>query len=159
MSVPTLYLDTSVIGGGFDDSWKEATRELFRQGGLGLYSLAASVVTVRELQGAPLEVRQFFAMNFLHPEQIHELTAEAETLAQAYVAASVVTKKFVDDARRVAIATVHGISVIVSWNFRHLANLHREAGFNAVNRLQNYSQVRILSPLELIYESDQDQGL
>lgn len=63
-----------------------------------------------------------------------------------------------DDARHVAIATVHGIAVIVSWNFRHLANLHREVGFNAVNRLQNHSQVRILSPLELIYGSDHDQG-
>ena len=158
MSVPTLYLDTSVIGGCFDGRWKEPTRELFRQGGLGLYHLAASVVTVRELQGAPLEVQQFFATNFLHPEQIHELTAEAETLAQAYVAAGVVTGKYVDDARHVAIATVHGIAVIVSWNFRHLANLYREAGFNSVNLLQNYSQVRIVSPLELIYESDQDQG-
>jgi len=28
MKIPTLYLDTSVIGGGFDDEWKDATLDL-----------------------------------------------------------------------------------------------------------------------------------
>ena len=31
MPVPVLYLDTSVIGGYFDDEWKDATQELWRQ--------------------------------------------------------------------------------------------------------------------------------
>ena len=84
---------------------------------------------------------------------------EAESLAQAYVAAGVVTAKYADDARHVAIATVQGIAVIVSWNFHHLANLRREAGFNAVNLLQGYPQVRILSPLELIHENDEEEEL
>ena len=159
MKVPTLYLDTSVIGGGFDDEWKEATRELFRQAGLGLFRLAASVVTAREVQGAPPEVQQHFAATFTDPAQIHELTDEAESLAQAYLAAGVVTPKYADDARHVAIATVHGLAVIVSWNFRHLANLRREVGFNSVNLLQGYQQVRILSPLELIHEIDEDKDL
>ena len=33
-----------------------------------------------------------------------------------------------------------------------MVNVRREAGFNAVNLLQGYGSVRILSPLELIYE-------
>ena len=156
MKVLTLYLDTSVIGGCFDDEWKDATVELFRQASLGLYRLVASVVTVREVQGAPSEVRQHFVSTFAASAQILELTAEAESLAQAYIAAGVVTPKYVDDARHVAIATVHELAVIVSWNFQHLANLRREAGFNAVNLLQGYRQVRILSPLELIHENDED---
>lgn len=128
---------------------------MFLQAERGLFHLAVSVVTARELQEAPVEVQEFFARTFRSPDQIHELTAAAGTLAQAYVAASIVTAKYVDDLRHVAIATVHGLGVIVSWNIQHLANLRRELGFNAVNRLQNYPQVRILSPLELIYEDDQ----
>ena len=31
MRIPTLYLDTSIIGGYFDEEFKVATRELFRQ--------------------------------------------------------------------------------------------------------------------------------
>lgn len=159
MKTPTLYLDTSVIGGCFDDEWKEATMELFRQANLGLYLLVTSVVTTREVLSAPPHVRQKFSACFTDPGQIHELTAEAESLAQAYLAAGVVTPKYADDARHVAIAAVHGFAVIVSWNFHHLVNLRREAGFNAVNLLQGYPPVRIVSPLELIHENDEDEDL
>ena len=159
MKVPILYLDTSVIGGCFDDEWKEASLELFRQAGEGLYRLVTSVVTVREVQNAPPQVREQLASTFTNPAHIHELTDEAESLAQAYVAAGVVTSKYTDDARHVAIATVRGIGVLVSWNFHHLANLRREAGFNAVNLLHGWPQIRILSPLELIHENDEDEDL
>ncbi len=40
--------------------------------------------------------------------------------------AGVVTVKYIDDARHVAIAVTHGIGLIVSWNFKHLANYQRE---------------------------------
>ena len=156
MKTPTLYLDTSVIGGGFDDEWKDATLELFRLASAGSYQLVTSVVAKREVEDAPPRVRQQFAELFADPVRIHLLTDEAESLAHAYVAAGVLTAKFLDDARHVAIATVHSVAVIVSWNFRHLANLRRETGFNAVNLLQGYQQVRILSPLELIHENEDE---
>jgi hypothetical protein len=63
-----------------------------------------------------------------------------------------------DDARHVALAVTHGIGLIVSWNFRHLANYQRESGFNRINLLYGYSSVRIISPPELVY-GDDDQKL
>ena len=56
-------------------------------------------------------------------------------------------------------ATVHEIGVVVSWNFQHLVNLRREAGFNGVNLLRGFSPVRIVSPLELIHENNEDEEL
>ena len=44
-------------------------------------------------------------------------------------------------------------------HFRHLINLRREAGFNAVSLLQGYPAVRIVSPLELIHGNDEDKDL
>src|SRR4051794_30922614 len=107
MKVPTLYLDTSVIGGSFDDEWKDATLELFRQADLGLYRLVTSVVTAREVLGAPPTVQQQFSSTFTDPAQIQELTAEAESLAQAYLGRRRGHPKNADDARHVAIATVN----------------------------------------------------
>ncbi len=86
-----------------------------------------------------------------------ELTPRAEELAQAYLAASVVSARYVDDARHVAIATTHGIGVLVTWNFRHLANYRREAGFNRVNLENGHPAVRIISPLEIVYESQDEE--
>ena len=157
MKIPTLYLGTSVVGGCFDDEWKEATLELLRQAELGLYRLVTSVVTAREVVDAPARVRQQFSSTFTDPAQVYALSAEAESLAQAYLAAGVVTPKYADDARHVATATVNGLALIVSWNFHHLVNVRREAGFNAVNLLQGYPCVRIVSPLELIHENDEDE--
>ena len=63
---------------------------------------------------------------------------------------------FRSDALHVAIASVHGIRLIVSWNFKHLVNVRREDGFNAVNLLEGWPPVRIVSPKEIIYaESDE----
>jgi hypothetical protein len=160
MHIPTLYLDTSVVGGYFDDEWKEATREMFSQADLGLYHLVASVVTAREVMGAPPEVQAHFASAFSDAAQILELTDEAENLACAYLAAGVVSPKYADDARHIAVATVNALPLVVSWNFKHLANIKREAGFNAVNLLQGWPQIRILTPLQLLNdETDEDQDL
>jgi len=84
------------------------------------------------------------------------MSFSAEELAAAYLAAGVVSGNYIDDARHVAIATTHGIGVLVSWNFRHLANYRREAGFNRINLDNGYPMLRIISPLELVYE-DQDK--
>jgi hypothetical protein len=67
-------------------------------------------------------------------------------------------RNYTDDARHVAACTVARLDYLVSWNFRHLVNVQREAGFNAVNLLQGYRAVRIVNPLELIY-GDQDQDV
>lgn len=101
---------------------------MFRLAERGIFRLVTSVVAVRELLHAPMEVREHFITTFSDPAEILELSAEAESLAQAYVAAGVVTARYEDDARHVAVATIHEINVVVSWNFRHLVNLSREAG-------------------------------
>jgi hypothetical protein len=157
VKIPTLYLDTSVIGGGFDEEFKVATRELFRQADLGLYQIFVSVVTESEIQNAPATVRKFFFETFTEEEKVLPLTAESEKLAQAYVKAGVVSPNYTDDARHVAIATVEQVGLIVSWNFKHLANYRRETGFNAVNLLQGYRPVRILTPMELIYGDPEEK--
>lgn len=88
------------------------------------------------------------------------LITMTESLAQAYVAAGVVTPKYIDDARHIAVATLHALPLVVSWNFRHLANIKREAGSNAVNLLQGYPQIRTLTPLQLLNdETDENQNL
>ena len=157
MKIPTLYLDTSVIGGRFDEEFKIATRELFRQADLGLYQLFVSVVTESEIQNAPPEIQKFFIETFADAGQVLPLTGESEKLARAYVAAGVVSPNYADDARHVAIATVEQVGLVVSWNFRHLANYRRETGFNAVNLLQGYRPVRILTPMELIYGDPEEK--
>ena len=157
MPVPILYLDTSVIGGYFDDEWKDATQELWQQMEAGRFRFLSSDVTTQEIEDAPGNVRDLFDATF-SAETLLEVTDEMEDLAAASLRQGVVPPKYADDATHVAVCTVARHQYLVSWNFRHLVNVQREAGFNAVNLLQGYPPIRIVNPLELIH-GNEDQSL
>lgn len=150
MHALSLYLDTSVIGGYFDPEFMAETRALWRLMEAGRFRFVTSQVVIDEIAGAPPQVRELMHKSFL-PEEVLARTAEAEELAQAYLAKKVVPLEFSDDARHVAVCSVARLDYLVSWNFKHLANVRRESGFNAVNILQGYPPVRIVAPIFLIH--------
>jgi hypothetical protein len=150
MRSPSLYLDTSILGGYFDDEWKAATQQLWEQMEAGKWRFFTSLIAAEEISHAPERVRELFKTTF-SPEMMLDVSHEMDELADAYIAQAVVTPNYEDDARHVAACTVARLDYLVSWNFRHLVNVQREAGFNAVNLLQGYQAVRIVNPLELIY--------
>ena len=119
----------------------------------GKFRFYTSLIAADELDEAPERVRELFSGTFT-PDTVLDVTEEMEQLAAAYMAQAVLTPKYSDDARHVAACTVAKIDYLVSWNFKHLVNIEREKGFNAVNLLQGYQSIRILNPLELIYGND-----
>jgi predicted nucleic acid-binding protein len=158
MPALTLYLDNFVIGGYFDPEFEDATRRLWSLAESGQFRFVVSVVTQQEAALAPPDVVELFARTFPNDSVLLPISERAEELAQAYVAAGIITAKYIDDARHVAIATTHGVGVIVSWNFKHLANYQRESGFNRVNSVYGHPAVRIISPSELVY-GNEDENL
>ena len=68
MPVPSLYLDTSVLGGYFDDEWKDATQELWRQMEAGQWRFFTSLVAAEELAQAP-RARPRLVPAFLHSRE------------------------------------------------------------------------------------------
>lgn len=161
MSVQALYLDTSVLGGYFDEAFMADTRALWRLMESGAYRFHTSRVTMDELRGAPLRVRELAARTFV-AASVLDLSPEALALAHAYQAAGVVPARFGNDAAHVAVATCGGIGMIVSWNFKHLANCRRNERFNAVNFLRGWPAIRIVSPSALLNPdeaSKENQGV
>lgn len=55
----TVYVDTSVIGGVFDDEFKLWTNLFFKELNRGLHRIAISDLLVNELEGAPLQVKNY----------------------------------------------------------------------------------------------------
>ncbi len=54
-----------------------------------------------------------------------------------------------------AYATVHQLDILLSWNFKHLANVRREGLIVAANQRAGYSHpLRLLSPLEVEDETE-----
>ncbi|MDP2303827.1 MAG: hypothetical protein Q8N03_15530 [Ignavibacteria bacterium] len=64
--------------------------------------------------------------------------------------AKIISKKYSNDALHVALATLSGCSIIVSWNFKHIVHFEKIALYNAINISEGYQQISIHSPLEVI---------
>ena len=79
---------------------------------------------------------------------------EARNLAASYIEEQVVTEKFLLDAQHIAMASIHRVTVLVSWNFKHIVNLRRIHLYNAINLKYSYPMIEIRSPREVIDETE-----
>ena len=156
MHALSLYLDTSVIGGYHDAEFMADTRALWRLRDAGRFRFVSSVIVDQEIARAPEPVQALMRSTFA-PADMLPMTAEALDLAGHYLAHKVVPVDYTDDARHVAVCSVARLDYLVSWNFKHLANARREAGFNAVNLLQGYPAVRIVAPTFLIHGYEEEE--
>jgi hypothetical protein len=70
-----------------------------------------------------------------------------------YVEAGVVPPAKREDAMPLAIATVREYDILLSWNYRHLANIRKQTQVNAVNAQAGYLHpLSLLDPMEVLYE-------
>ena len=149
-----VYLDTSVIGGLFDQEFAVDSHRLFEAIRAGQAVALVSAVTQEELEGAPERVQEVLLT--LPEGALVRLPddPEVEALAEAYLLAGVVVERYRGDATHIAFATFYGADVVASWNFRHIVNLARIEQFNAVNLVEGYRPLEIRSPRELFVEEN-----
>jgi predicted nucleic acid-binding protein len=78
------------------------------------------------------------------------ITPEADTLAEALVSGLAIPKAALRDAVHVAIAAANGIQYLLTWNCRHLANLHERARIEQICSEAGYVPPLIGTPNELL---------
>ncbi len=144
-----VYVDTSVFGGVYDPEFSQASREFFNRVLQGRIQVVVSTSVADELENAPSEVRKTWE-DWLPLVEVLEVTDEALSLQRAYLRSGVLTPKWDQDALHVAMATISGCAMIVSWNFRHIVNYRKIPQYNAVNTVEGYGPISIYSPLEVI---------
>ena len=151
-----IYIDTSVLNFLFaDDSpdFKRITVDFFAEHAQK-YDLFTSEILLVEVSRTPDAARRQKLFAALHQQPITMLpgepAAEIEALADSYITQGIIPPTKREDALHVAHATVHEMDILLSWNFKHLANVRREAMIVAFNRQQGYwHSLRLLSPLEV----------
>jgi predicted nucleic acid-binding protein len=150
-----LYIDTSVIGGYYDIEFEKETKLLFQAVLNNEFDIVYSNITVDELINAPEKVRNLLSIIPNSNKTRIELTEDAMQLADAYIAENVVGKTSREDCFHIALATIYKADVLVSWNFKHIVNVIRIRGYNAVNMKLGYQTIDIRSPKEIIvYENE-----
>jgi len=113
-----IYIDTSIVGGYFDIEFNDFTIKLFERLDNNEIIFVISDLLDLELLNAPQRVREHLLSYTPEKFQRVELTAEAIELADNYTAEKVVGKTSLEDYRLIALATIHKVDVLASWNFK-----------------------------------------
>ena len=148
-----IYIDTSVIGGYFDDEFSTDTKLLLNEILKGDYLILISDLTEKELLKAPENVKTLLRKLKIDFELVL-VTQESIDLAMEYIKEEVVGETSLDDCIHIATATIYRVDVLISWNFKHIVNIKRIKGYNSVNMKNGYPSLEIRSPKDLIdYEN------
>ena len=157
-----LYIETSVWSHWYADDTPERrdeTRAFLRRCAAAPHDvvLYISRAVLDELAATPGERgEQLLGLVTEFDPVVVESSSEADDLAAAYLSHGAMPPGSLVDAMHAALATVHGVDVLVSWNCRHLANLSRRRKINAVNAVMGYAgNLDILTPMEIFEDAHQ----
>lgn len=152
--IQRIYIDTSVVGGYFDEEFMEATQRLFKRLEDNEVKFIISDLLDLELTLAPQHVGKLLLRYPADRFERVELTQEILDLADKYISERVVGRTSIADCRHIALGTISRVDVLASWNFRHIVNLNRIKGYNSVNLKMGYPILEIRTPKELVSYGD-----
>ena len=79
-----------------------------------------------------------------------DVDSQVESLASKLVAEKAVPTKAATDALHIAVAAVHGMSYLLSWNCKHIANAEMQDAIRKVCEESGYKCPEICTPEELL---------
>ncbi len=147
--IPRIYIDTSVIGGLFDIEFSTDTKPFFARVESGEIKIVYSEITNNELEYSPDKVKTYFKQIPAKHKEFVEITPEAVNLADTYIREKVVGKTSRADCLHIALATIHKVDILVSWNFKHIVNISRIRGYNSINLRLGHQTLEIRTPKEI----------
>jgi len=153
-----IYLDTSDINFLFSvqsPEKKEITLDFF-ENYVNLYDTYISDVVIAEINRTKEIEKRNLLLNAIKKYKIDiydVINNEIIDLADKYILAGIIPDSKLDDAQHIAFATYYEFDILLSWYFKHLANIKKQEQVNAVNFENGYKkQLKMCNPMEVIYD-------
>lgn len=125
---PTLYMETTIPG--YLTSWpsrdliiaghQQITREWWKKRRDAFHIFISQLVVDEAKAGDPEAARE--RLKAIKGFPLLDITQEVEMLATRIVGSGVIPPQSATDAAHIAIAAVHGMEFLMTWNCVHLAN-------------------------------------
>lgn len=129
---------------------QEATRKWWDES-RAKFELFISQLVIDEISnGDPNAVKRRIVVVEDLPELA--LTDQAEALAAKLLLGAALPQKAKADALHIAIATVHGMDYLLTWNCTHIANAIMRPKIESICRAAGYEPPVICTPPELVEE-------
>lgn len=155
---PTVYLDSSVpsywLEPTTDDPIVRARHLITRQWWgeeLPRSEVFVSRLVLRELGKGDAE-RAAKRLDLVKDLALLPVTEEVERSAAYYVENLALPRRDRRDAFHLALASVHAVEYLVTWNFAHLANARKRMHFEVLNKRLHLPLPVICCPEELLFE-------
>jgi len=153
---PKLYIETTVVGyltarpskDLIVAAHQKLTREWWRRRRGDFDLFVAQGVLHEAGAGDKREARR--RLRVLSGIPMLAVTDEVESLARALVDRGALPAKAAEDALHVAVATVHEMDYLLTWNCRHIANAEMRRVMRAVCVRHGYEIPLICTPEELM---------
>ena len=156
-----IYLDTSVINFLFADDapeFKQITIDFFDKY-INDYEIFISDIVIFEINKTKDKKKKKQLLNVIEKYPIKLINIDddnaIEKLADLYIIERIIPEKKREDALHIAISTVYDCDILLSWNFKHLANIKKQIAVNSVNQKEGFlKKLNLLSPLEVECEEE-----
>lgn len=155
---PKVYIETTVVSylvaRPSNDitvsSRQQATQRLWEEYSDAFEFVTSEIVLGEAERGDPREARRRTAML----DNLRELRLSPESTAFAHelIDAGAVPMQFLADAQHIAIAVVHSIEYLVSWNYKHIVNETKRQHIIDVCLTAGYQPTTVCTPEALIKE-------
>lgn len=156
MSKPTVYIETTIPS--YLTAWRspelvmaanqEATRSWWDTA-RPRFELFVSQVVLFEA-GAGDQDAATRRLATIRDLPLLELSVKAEALAGRLLARAALPEKARLDALHIAVAAIHGMDYLLTWNCRHIANAVKRPLIEVICRAEGYEPPIICTPLELM---------
>ncbi|MBN2352383.1 MAG: PIN domain-containing protein [Spirochaetales bacterium] len=156
-----LYLDTSVINFIYADDMpdlRKVTIDFFEDYiKPQKYEAYISDVVSLEISRTRDQEKRKNLFSIIETYNLRVLPTEREDeikyLVTKYMEKGIIPKNKIEDALHIAYAVVYEMDYLISWNYRHLANINKEKRILLLNEEENYHHYfRMITPLEVLYE-------
>lgn len=155
---PSVYIETTIPS--YLTAWRspelvmaanqEATRKWWDESHTKFELFISQLVIGEISNGDPDAVKRRITVVDGLPEL--ELTSHAEALAAKLLLGAALPQKAKADALHIAVATVHGMDYLLTWNCTHIANAIMRPKIESICRGAGYEPPVICTPPELVEE-------
>jgi len=118
-TIPSYYVARTSLN--LLQASRQASTRIWWDSGCSGFELFTSLEAIEEAQEGDAEMA-LQRLALLHKATHLDITDEVGTLAQGLVAGGLIPSKAASDAILIAVASVHKMNYLVTWNFKHIAN-------------------------------------
>ena len=157
---PKVYLETTIAS--YLTAWpsrdlvmaanQQVTREWWSKRRHD-FQLFVSQIVIKESSAGDQDAAQH-RLEFLKPFPRLDITVEVEALAAQLIADVPLPLKAQADALHIAVAAVHHMNYLLTWNCTHIANATLRTAIERVCRSQGYEPPVVCTPQEILEQGE-----